>query len=657
MNGILYEMKKVFFEVFIDFVILESHKTKITVVETVTFSIIMPVYNQAEYVARAINSLVLQSFAAWELIIVNDGSTDSTKEVLTEYYSNDRIRYIENQKNLGLGKCLNIGIGQAKYDYIAYLPSDDVWHANHMQSLYNALISDADAVLAYSGCNADYGENKFSSGWQSVAGQSSLSSLQLVQVAHKKINEKWTERDEWVTDDLNEMFWNKLLAKGKAVYTGEITCEWVDHPQQRHKIINESYGGGIYLYKQHYNVEQPIVYKTLDGTYIDERKQYKDYRTEAVFDERKGLKILLVGELAFNAERICALEERGHKLYGLWIKDPQCWNASGPLPFGNIETVSYDNMEENIRAIAPDVIYALLNYHAVPLAHYVMSLSLDIPFVWHFKEGPFYCRQMGLWKEMSELYGKADGVIYINETLKQWYSQCLHTNDSLSFILDGDLPKENYFTSDITPLLSGRDGEVHTVVSGRPIGLHPHYITEFTAQKIHLHFYGNAQQIIGQWKGAGTPEEQNYIHIHSPCEAKNWVKEFSQYDAGWLHYFRSNNNGELMRASWHDLNYPARMSTLACAGLPMILFDNTEHIVASQLLLTKMNAGIFFKSIEDLGNQLRNKQRMKELRGNVCKNRMQFSFDYHADDLIVFFKEVIGAKCSKKAEQKEPFLV
>ncbi len=614
-------------------------------------SVIMPTYNQAEYIVRAINSLILQSFAQWELIIINDGSTDDTKEAIKKYLSDKRVCYIENNRNEGLGKCLNIGIARVSYNYIAYLPSDDVYYASHLQSLYQVLESDGDVVLAYAGCNADYGETKFSSGWQSVADESSLSSLQLVQVAHKKTNDTWIERDELVTDDLNEMFWNKLLAKGKAVYTGQITCEWVDHPQQRHKIINESYGGGIYLYKQHYNVEQPIVYKTLDGTYINEWEQYKDYRREVVFDEKKGLKILLVGELAFNAERVCAFEERGHKLYGLWIKDPQCWNASGPLPFGNIETVSYDNMEENIRTIAPDVIYALLNYHAVPLAHYVMTLGLNIPFVWHFKEGPFHCRQMGLLKEMSELYLNANGVIYINETLKQWYSQCLHTNDSLSFILDGDLPKQNYFTNDTTPLLSERDGEVHTVVSGRPIGLHPHYIGEFAAQKIHLHFYGNAQQIIGQWKGAGSADEQKYIHIHPPCDAKNWVREFSQYDAGWLHYFNSHNNGELMRASWHDLNYPARISTLACAGLPMILFDNSKHIVASQHLLTEMDAGVFFTSIEDLGNQLRNKQRMNELRSHVWMNRMQFSFDYHADELIQFFKEVIQEKCSKRMEQ------
>ncbi len=85
-------------------------------------SIIMPSYNQAEYIVRAIVSLQLQTFTDWELIIINDGSTDYTKEVITEYLSDNKIRYFENESNLGLGKCINIGMLKAKYDYIAYLP-------------------------------------------------------------------------------------------------------------------------------------------------------------------------------------------------------------------------------------------------------------------------------------------------------------------------------------------------------------------------------------------------------------------------------------------------------------------------------------------------------------------------------------------------------
>ena len=50
-----------------------------------------------------------------------------------------------------------------------------------------------------------------------------------------------------------------------------------------------------------------------------------------------GLKILLVGELAYNADRVLALEEQGHKLYGLWMPNPYWYNTVGPLPFGHVE--------------------------------------------------------------------------------------------------------------------------------------------------------------------------------------------------------------------------------------------------------------------------------------------------------------------------------
>ena len=59
-------------------------------------------------------------------------------------------------------------------------------------------------------------------------------------------------------------------------------------------------------------------------------------RGELVTDD---LKILLVGELAYNAERVLALEERGHKLYGLWTPEPYWWNTVGPLPFGHVEDI------------------------------------------------------------------------------------------------------------------------------------------------------------------------------------------------------------------------------------------------------------------------------------------------------------------------------
>lgn len=93
--------------------------------ETRAFSVIMPTYNQAAFIRRAIASLLRQTFDKWELIIVNDGSTDNTEEFLKSYLSDRRIKYVRNKVNKGLGFALNQGLNAARYNYVAYLPSDD----------------------------------------------------------------------------------------------------------------------------------------------------------------------------------------------------------------------------------------------------------------------------------------------------------------------------------------------------------------------------------------------------------------------------------------------------------------------------------------------------------------------------------------------------
>ena len=71
------------------------------------FSVIMPTYNQASFIRRAIISLQKQTYNHWELIIVNDGSTDETDFFIADYLSDNRILYEKNDTNQGLGKAIN----------------------------------------------------------------------------------------------------------------------------------------------------------------------------------------------------------------------------------------------------------------------------------------------------------------------------------------------------------------------------------------------------------------------------------------------------------------------------------------------------------------------------------------------------------------------
>ncbi len=367
------------------------------------FSVIMPTYNQASFIRRAILSLQKQTITNWELIIINDGSTDDTVFFISDLLENSNIKYIENDNNMGLGYALNQGLDAANYKYIAYLPSDDFYYENHLESLMDKFITYSDAILVFSGLRYYINDIMVNFPNTESKGLKDSQPLQLVQTAHKKTKDRWLERKEWVCESLFDMYWLKLIDKGSFVPTKEISCFWTDHPNQRHKIIGERFGGGLNQYRAFYKVKTPIKMRTSKYKFIDEVELYKNFRGRPVSRNKDSLKILIVGELAYNSERIYALEQAGHQLYGLWAKPELTFNTVGPLPFGNVIDIPYEDYQKRITEIKPDIIYGLLNFVAVPLAYEVRKKLSDIPFVWHFKEGPSICLHRGVWDKLIYL--------------------------------------------------------------------------------------------------------------------------------------------------------------------------------------------------------------------------------------------------------------
>ena len=605
----------------------------------------MPTFDQARFVARAIESLLAQTLRDWELVVVDDGSPDDTADVVKPYLADPRIRYERLPANVGVGAALNHGLERARADLIAYLPSDDVYYADHLTSLADALPGDDAAVLAYSGVRHHYN--------RTCAGPVPGHGLQLVQVMHRRTDDRWTERAELVTDDLDRMFWHKLVAVGgRSVATGQVSCEWVDHPAQLHKLLREP-EGGINPYRLRFQVAHPLRFHTTTGNRMDEVEHYRRFRERPDTPPAPdGLKILLVGELAYNPERVLALEERGHRLYGLWTPDPYWYNTVGPVPFGHVEDLPSSGWREAIADVRPDVVYALLNWQAVPFAHEVLTAVPDVPFVWHFKEGPFICIEKGTWPQLVELYELSDGSVYSSPEMRDWFTTVSPQlrSDRPELILDGDLPKREWLAGEQAPLLSDVDGEIHTVVPGRPIGLHPPDVATLAANRVHLHFYGDFTH--GQWREwieATQRLAPRHLHLHAQVDQGEWVREFSRYDAGWLHFFESENEGELRRANWDDLNYPARLATLVTAGVPVLQRDNRGHVVATQSLVRERDIGLLFTAMDELATQLADRDRAHQLRDNVWRQRDDFTFDAHADRLVGFFREVIDQRRPRSA--------
>ena len=102
------------------------------------FSVIIPLYNKEKFVENAVNSVLQQSFADFEIIIVEDCSTDKSREVVSKIQSN-KIKILHHQSNKGLSAVRNTGIKNSKANYITFLDADDVWKPNYLEKI-NALI-------------------------------------------------------------------------------------------------------------------------------------------------------------------------------------------------------------------------------------------------------------------------------------------------------------------------------------------------------------------------------------------------------------------------------------------------------------------------------------------------------------------------------------
>lgn len=96
-------------------------------------SIVMPSYNTGRFIKETIESVLAQSYPTWELILVDDCSTDDTDAVVGPYLADERIRYIKNDTNSGAAVSRNRALQEAKGKWIAFLDSDDLWEPDKLK--------------------------------------------------------------------------------------------------------------------------------------------------------------------------------------------------------------------------------------------------------------------------------------------------------------------------------------------------------------------------------------------------------------------------------------------------------------------------------------------------------------------------------------------
>jgi glycosyltransferase involved in cell wall biosynthesis len=119
--------------------------------DSILISIILPTYNRIRFIPQAIESVLKQTYTNWELIIIDDGSTDGTERIVNEYLNeNSRIRYYRQPKK-GASAARNFGLNIAKGSYVTFLDSDDIYHPDKLNvQLYKALECNSRIVLCFS---------------------------------------------------------------------------------------------------------------------------------------------------------------------------------------------------------------------------------------------------------------------------------------------------------------------------------------------------------------------------------------------------------------------------------------------------------------------------------------------------------------------------
>ncbi|MCW8896435.1 MAG: glycosyltransferase [Flavobacteriales bacterium] len=114
-------------------------------------SIIIPCYNAEKYIAETIQSVINQTYKNWELIVVNDGSTDNSLDIIKEFVANDNRIACIDKPNSGVSDSRNKGLEKSKGDFIAFLDADDIWKLEYLEKQITNLQANQ-YTISYTAC-------------------------------------------------------------------------------------------------------------------------------------------------------------------------------------------------------------------------------------------------------------------------------------------------------------------------------------------------------------------------------------------------------------------------------------------------------------------------------------------------------------------------
>jgi hypothetical protein len=398
------------------------------------------------------------------------------------------------------------------------------------------------------------------------------------------------------------------------------------------------------------------------------------------------MRILLVGAVSWNPERMRSLRDRGHELWGVWARS-MAWDQ-GPYPMLDdcVTTVAIEDAPRVIADERIDCVYGLFQVYAPGLwgpatpgvEHGVWTLlrrlfearahgAFDVPIVFHWG--------FDVHTFDDDVVRAFDGQIFCNrEQRTHWTAPVADGGAGLDLFdacpvvdcFDSDRPKLEFANDDFSPRLSADSGEIHTVCIGRPF--HIDYVAMARAG-IHLHVYGNGvDDAVGlvvrgvRAQGAGRHARLigGYVHFHESRQPtgrtwpevrdwkQQWVHEFSRYDAGWSYLGTPYAWSPLADAA----AIPNRLSTYVLVGLPVISDRRPGLYRYDELTRLGINVDLVDGDYAALRAALDAEARTGARRRAAVAARAEYSFDASIDGLLAFLERARDAYFARSIEQR-----
>lgn len=276
------------------------------------FSVIVPLYNKEQYIKKTVSCVLAQTIADFELIIVDDGSTDNGPQYVSEI-QDGRIRML-SQGNAGVSAARNHGIREANGKYICFLDADDTWNVDFLQTVKELFEEFPEAGMACPSYQVSYGDRIVHPVWKSVDLKKDSyvkdfyematapfwvcnSSCAAVRRKNLQKMKEWFPEGETVYEDFD--FWMRLGATCKVAHSNKICATYRRETSSNarkthtHKVV----------YSSHYM-------KTLDG--LLRKKELSSRQKEWVKEIRDRRMVPYIFSLCLMGERSRATEE----LYG-----------------------------------------------------------------------------------------------------------------------------------------------------------------------------------------------------------------------------------------------------------------------------------------------------------------------------------------------------